>query len=43
MRYNEVVKAWLDLNGLALDTETKSLNVEQAKSLQGFVEEYYLW
>lgn len=42
MRYNEVVKAWLDLNGLALDTETSSLSVEQAKSLSDFVEDYYL-
>jgi hypothetical protein len=42
MRYNEVVKMWLDLNSLALNTETSSLSVQQAKSLATFVNWYYL-
>lgn len=42
MRYNEVVKAWLDLNGLALNTEISSLSVQQSKSLSDFVNWYYL-
>lgn len=42
MRYNEVVKAWLDLRGLPLDTETMSLDGEQIKDLTEFVDWYYL-
>lgn len=42
MKYNEVVTTWLDLNGLPLGTDVSSLPVEQAKSLAGFVYDYYL-
>jgi len=42
MRYNEVVKTWLDLRNLPLDTETLSLNDNQVNDLTEFVEWYYL-
>lgn len=42
MRYNEVVKSWLDLRGLPLDTETMSLSDNQINDLNEFVEWYYL-
>mgnify|MGYP003629590112 FL=1 len=42
MLFNEVVISWLDINGLPLDLDIKSMTTELKSSLCEFVDWYYV-